>query len=260
MYEAKVSAIRNAQVVCCTCIASGGGVLERFHFSRVLVDEATQATEPSTIVPLCLGAEQVVLVGDHCQLPPTVVSRTAELGGLTVPLFSRLVDCGVRPYLLDTQYRMHPAISQFPCDLFYAGRLKDGVSARDRPAPRGFRWPRPEWPVAMIPVAHGRESTDGSSKENRAEAMEAVRVVDGLLAGGLRPSEVGLITPYAAQVRLLRRLLRGGGRGRGGGGVGVVEVSSVDGFQGREKDVIVFSAVRANDRGQVSSLYIIYTA
>ena len=62
MYEAKVSAIRNAQVVCCTCIASGGGVLERFHFSRVLVDEATQATEPSTIVPLCLGAEQVVLV------------------------------------------------------------------------------------------------------------------------------------------------------------------------------------------------------
>jgi len=107
-YEAKMLAIRNAQVVCATCVGAGSGVLERFRFTRVLIDEATQATEPSTIVPLCLGAEQVVLVGDHCQLPPTVVSESAEACGLTKPLFSRLVDCGVRPFLLDTQCVWRP--------------------------------------------------------------------------------------------------------------------------------------------------------
>ena len=84
-----------AQVLCCTCIGSGHELLDGRRFSRVLIDEATQATEPATLVPLVRGARQVVMVGDHRQLPPTVVSRRAENGGLTRSLFERLVDMGV---------------------------------------------------------------------------------------------------------------------------------------------------------------------
>jgi regulator of nonsense transcripts 1 len=101
-------------------------------FDRVLVDEATQATEPAVLVPLMRGCRQLVLVGDHCQLPPTVLSTRAEEEGHGVPLFSRMVACGVPPFMLDTQYRMHPRIAMFPSDLFYGGLLKNGVSAPER--------------------------------------------------------------------------------------------------------------------------------
>lgn len=93
----KLKTIRNAQVVCCTCIGSGGDILEKLIFERVLLDEATQATEPAVLVPLTRGCRQLVLVGDHCQLPPTVLSTRAEEEGLGVPLFSRMVACGVPP-------------------------------------------------------------------------------------------------------------------------------------------------------------------
>jgi superfamily I DNA and/or RNA helicase len=91
--------------------------------------------------------------------------------------------------------------AQFPCDLFYAGRLQDGVAGTARPAPAGFPWPRPDWPVAFVPVPHGREESEGSSKSNRAEAEAVAAAVAGLLAAGVPPAAVGVITPYAAQVR-----------------------------------------------------------
>jgi len=170
---------------------------------------------------------------------------------VSTPLFTRLVSEGVAPYLLDTQYRMHPAISQLPSDLFYAGRIQDGITQEDRQAPEGFAWPRPEYPVAMLPVNHGEEVAEGNSKSNRAEAEAVVAVLQQLLWGGLQPEDVGVITPYAAQVRLLRGLLRDHATTFG---KIVIEVSSVDGFQGREKEVIVFSCVRANVQGSLGFL------
>ena len=100
-----------AQVLCCTCIGSGHQILDGRRFSRVLIDEATQATEPAALVPLVRGARQIVLIGDHCQLPPTVISQRAENGGLSRSLFERITEMGIEPLLLRTQYRMHPAIS-----------------------------------------------------------------------------------------------------------------------------------------------------
>lgn len=95
-----------AQIICCTCIGSGGDILDGLGpLERVLVDEATQATEAAVLVPLMRGCKQLVLVGDHCQLPPTVLSTRAEEEGHGVPLFSRMVACGVPPYMLDTQVR-----------------------------------------------------------------------------------------------------------------------------------------------------------
>ena len=247
IYKEKLQALQNAQIVCCTCIGSGADILDNMSFERVLVDEATQATEPAVLVPLMRSCRQLVLVGDHCQLPPTVLSTHAAEEGLGVPLFSRMVACGVPPFMLDTQYRMHPAIAMFPSDLFYGGKLISGVSPPERRPLAGFPWPREEFPVAFVPIPHGIEIDDGVSKINEAEAEAACHSVRLLLDGGqCRPQDIAVVTPYAAQVRLIRRLTK-----KLVQGPPYVEVSSTDGFQGREKEAVVFSAVRSNDYGTV---------
>jgi AAA domain len=248
-YKERTKQLKSAQIICCTCIGSGGDILDMLGpFERVLVDEATQATEPAVLVPLMRGCRQLVLVGDHCQLPPTVLSTRAEEEGHGVPLFSRMVACGVPPHMLDTQYRMHPGIAMFPSDLFYGGLLKNGVSAPERRPLPGFPWPREEFPVAFIPVK-GIEMDDGVSKYNEEEANHACRAVELLLAGGqCSVSDIAVVTPYAAQARLIRRMTR---RMTGNAGPPYIEVSSVDGFQGREKEAVVFSAVRSNDYGAI---------
>jgi hypothetical protein len=247
-HKERVKQLKSAQVICCTCIGSGGDILDAMKFERVLVDEATQATEPAILVPLMRGCRQLVLVGDHCQLPPTVLSTRAEEEGHGVPLFSRMVACGVPPYMLDTQYRMHPRIAMFPSDLFYGGLLKNGVSPPERRPLQGFPWPVEEFPVAFIPV-EGIEMDDGVSKYNEAEAETACKTVAMLLAGGqCRVSDIAVVTPYAAQAKLIRRMTR---RLQETTGPPYIEVSSVDGFQGREKEAIVFSAVRCNEYGAI---------
>lgn len=247
-FKERMKVLKNAQVVCCTCIGSGGDILDSMTFERVMIDEATQATEAAVIVPLTRGCRQLVLVGDHCQLPPTVLSTKAEEEGLGVPLFSRMVACGVPPFMLDTQYRMHPGISMFPSDLFYGGKLNDGVSPPERRPLPGFPWPREEFPVAFIPVTEGSEIDDGASKANDAEAAAVCDAVVALLGGGqCTVSQIAVVTPYAAQVRLIRRRLREVLPR----GPPFVEVQSTDGFQGREKEAVVFSAVRSNTYGSV---------
>jgi len=246
-FKEKMRRLKSAQVICCTCIGSGGDILDNMTFERVLVDEATQATEPAVLVPLSRGCRQLVLVGDHCQLPPTVLSTKAEEEGLGVPLFSRMVACGVPPFMLDTQYRMHPAIAMFPSDLFYGGKLQNGVSPPERRPLAGFPWPREEFPVAFVPIQNSVEMDDGVSKYNEAEAAAACDAVSALLQGGqCGVSDIAVVTPYAAQVRLIRRLTR-----KLVQRPPYVEVSSTDGFQGREKEAVVFSAVRSNDYGAV---------
>ena len=237
-----------AQVLCCTCIGVGHQLLDGRRFSRVLLDEATQATEPASLVPLVRGARQIVLVGDHRQLPPTVISRRAENGGLRRSLFERLVAMGIEPMLLDTQYRMHPAISDFPNRTFYQGRLVDGITAAERPNPAGLLWNDWEVPMAFLPV-NGDEllSPDGASKENPAEAGWVAKILENLLqAGDLEEADIGIITPYAGQVRAIRDALPERNDS--------VEVHTVDGYQGREKEVIIFSCVRSNSDGTVGFL------
>ncbi len=237
-----------AQVLCCTCIGSGHDLLDGRSFSRVLIDEATQATEPASLVPLVKGSRQIVLVGDHRQLPPTVISRRAERGGLDRSLFERLVEMGITPLMLTTQYRMHPSISDFPNNRFYDGKLEDGVDRSDREAPAGMLWPDWDAPLAFLPV-EGEEllSPDGASKENSVEASWVVKILIGLIEeGGLEFSSIGIITPYAGQVRAIRDMIPESMQD--------VEVRTVDGYQGREKDVIIFSSVRSNPDGNVGFL------
>ena len=246
--EIRDDILDRCQVLCCTCIGSGHDLLDGRRFSRVLIDEATQATEPASLVPLVRGSRQIVLIGDHKQLPPTVISRRAEDGGLSRSLFERLIDMGIEPKLLTTQYRMHPSISEFPNTHFYQGLLEDGVSTDQRPAPMGMLWPDWESPIALVPV-DGDEllSPDGASKENPAEASWAVKILIGLVEGGeVDLSDIGIVTPYAGQVRAIRDMIPES--------LQSVEVRTVDGYQGREKDVIIFSCVRSNKDGNVGFL------
>ena len=250
------SVLDEAEVICATTIGCGHRLLESRKFPIVLMDEATQATEPSALVPIVKGCRQLVLVGDHQQLPPTVLSRRAEQGGLNRSLFDRLIACGLRSNLLTTQYRMHPILREFPSARFYENRLEDGCTAAQRPPPAGFLWPDWDRPMAFVPI-EGVEETDeeGKSRSNRDEAAKVLGVVDDLLAiGDLQPHDIGVISPYNGQVRELNRLFEMAGGREPGQPYAGLEIKSVDGYQGREKEVIVFSTVRANDRGEVGFL------
>ena len=237
-----------AQVICCTCIGSGNEILDGRRFPQVLIDESTQATEPAALVPLVRGARQVVLVGDHKQLPPTVLSFRAEENGLKRSLFERLIDLGIEPLLLTTQYRMHPAISKFPNQQFYSNKLIDGVNSEERPAPAGLLWPDWENPVAFVPINGGETvSPDGTSRENPLEVSWVLKILEDFLeAGELTQKDIGIITPYAGQVRAIRNSMSEQ--------LDDVEVRTVDGYQGREKEVIIFSCVRSNPEKNVGFL------
>jgi len=248
--------LEHAQVICATCVGAGGRLLDSRRFPLVLLDEATQATEPASLIPLTKGARHVVLVGDHHQLPPTVISRRAEEDGLACSLFERLVALGAPSTMLTTQYRMHPVIREWPSERFYGGQLEDGILAEERVAPAGFVWPDWNAPVAFIPV-EGAEDTspDGASKQNMDEAGLAVRVVDMLLSGNdITPHDIGVVTPYSGQVRLLNDLFESAGGREQHERYHGLEIKTVDGYQGREKDVIVLSAVRANEAGEMGFL------
>ncbi len=237
-----------AEVLCTTNIGAGHFTLANRRFSTVLIDEATQASEPSSLVPIVKGCRQLILVGDHRQLPPTVISRVAEDGGLSIPLFERLLENGVDAHMLTTQYRMHPTIREFPSARFYDNRLKDGCSAADRPPAAGFLWPDWDKPVAFVPV-HGAEISEetGSSRSNIDEAAAVISILnDLLLPGDLNPNDIGIISPYSGQVRLIGQMMPEDLEG--------VEVKSVDGYQGREKEIIILSTVRSNSDGNIGFL------
>lgn len=240
--------LSGAEVLCTTNIGAGHFTLQDRKFPIVLIDEATQASEPSSLVPIVKGARQLILVGDHRQLPPTVISQNAEDGGLKIPLFERLIDNGIPSHMLTTQYRMHSTIREFPSARFYDNRLEDGCNDSERPPAAGFLWPDWNKPVAFVPV-HGSEIQDptSSSKSNMDEAAMVVQIVNDLLAAGdLSPEDVGVISPYSGQVRLIRQLYDEAVDG--------LEIKSVDGYQGREKEIIVLSTVRSNTEGNVGFL------
>jgi len=253
-FDLQMRILQDADVICTTTISSGGDFFSQFAFAGILVDEAAQATELAAVVPLILrGTQRLVLVGDQCQLPPTVQSTEAEERGLSLSLYSRMVDSGgLTPFLLDTQYRSHPMIAEFSARTFYAGRLKSGVKADERPPPRGLPFPRAGMPIGFIDVNHPEEE-EGDSKFNAGEAQQVFNIVnDVFFQRELDVLEVGIVTPYVAQVRQLQRILRN--CVPEGQDPTLLEIASVDNFQGREKDLIIFSAVRSNRTGTVGFL------
>eukprot|EP00612_Vaucheria_litorea_P001253 CAMPEP_0171453154 /NCGR_PEP_ID=MMETSP0945-20130129/976_1 /TAXON_ID=109269 /ORGANISM="Vaucheria litorea, Strain CCMP2940" /LENGTH=681 /DNA_ID=CAMNT_0011977965 /DNA_START=173 /DNA_END=2218 /DNA_ORIENTATION=- len=256
--KAEVTATRDilskSDVIICSCIGSGNDQFlnviqkselfsESLQFTTVLIDEATQATEPSCLIPLLNGCEQLILVGDQNQLPPTVLSESTSNKGLSVSLFTRLIYAGIKPFLLTRQYRMHPKIAEFPNNQFYSGKLVSMTDHFSRPLPKGFDWPNSKVPVAFLDLNaenfEKRIKSDFSvgstsfSLSNLREAREVISILSQFLAKN-SPESIGVISPYSGQVRLIQDLFKEADISER------VEVRSVDGFQGREKNIIIF--------------------
>ncbi|KIP09412.1 hypothetical protein PHLGIDRAFT_22921 [Phlebiopsis gigantea 11061_1 CR5-6] len=256
--------VRSADVVCTTCITSASLPLKSVDFPIVFIDEASMSTEPASLIPLMKGSQHVALIGDHKQLPPVITSLEAQDQGLG--------------------YRMHPAISRFPAAEFYGTALRDGtvdaagnVAAALSP-PHSMVFPElarmgaggpegAERRPSVVFLDHlGSESVKDRSRVNWAEARIVCSLVEDLLLRNptLTGSDIGIIAPYAAQITLLTRLLTAdaGQAARFEAVLGParaaetheVEVKTVDGFEGREKDVVVFSTVRNNAAGAIGFL------
>jgi superfamily I DNA and/or RNA helicase len=244
--------LNGADVVCATLTGLDSEVLGQRQFDLAVIDEASQSTEPASWLPL-LHCRRVVLAGDHCQLPPTVLSQEAAQEGLGISLMERLVGIlgTTVTRRLDVQYRMHQAIMEFPSLQFYDGSLAAHDSVRNHrlyDLPGVSAHELTTTAVRFIDTAGAgydeQVEADGASRLNPKEADLVCRKVRELVDARVPPEAIAVMAPYAAQVRLLRERLKVSG----------VEIDSVDGFQGREKEAIVISLVRSNPEGEVGFL------
>ncbi len=254
----------DAQVLCGTLTGVDAELLGERRFDLVVIDEAAQAIEPACWIPLA-RTTRLVLAGDHCQLPPTVLSQEAARAGLAQSLPERLLaahgpDIARR---LTVQYRMHEAIMGFSSGEFYESSLvADAAVAGHRlvDLPGVAASPLTEGPLEFIDTAgagYDEElEPDGESRRNPLEAALVVKKVRELLAAGVPPSDIAVIAPYSAQVRLIREQLGSTAASRSADAEAIegVEVDSVDGFQGREKEAVVISLVRSNRDGEIGFL------
>ncbi|MCX6080909.1 MAG: AAA domain-containing protein [Chloroflexi bacterium] len=251
--EQVIERLLNAsQIICATLTGLDRDLLGSQHFDWCIVDEASQSTEAAAWAPLQI-ADRVVLAGDHFQLPPTVISSEALAQGFDISLLERLMaqtgkDISRR---LTVQYRMHHEIMDFSSQEFYEGsltahssvenhRLSDlpGVTSNDLT----------DTPIHFIDTAGASydesQEPDGDSRFNISEALLVVKKVQDLLDSGLAPANIAVISPYSAQVRLLRARIT----------QPEIEIDSVDGFQGREKEAVIVSLVRSNRENQIGFL------
>ena len=255
--------LNRADVILTTLTGIDSRTLGQRFFDLCVIDEAGQSTEPATWIPLT-RAQKVVLAGDHQQLPPTILSQQAAREGYGVSLLEQLMtragaDISRR---LDIQYRMHEQIMGFSSAEFYAGTLIADTQVSqhrisDLPAIQTPQAPliAPfDAPLLFIDTAGANydEAIDPETKSryNHLEGDLIVRLVEELIAAGIDPEVIGVITPYSAQVNRLRSRFRADPSSPNA----QVEVNSVDGFQGREKEVILISLVRSNEQGDIGFL------
>ncbi|XP_027334796.1 uncharacterized protein LOC113849239 [Abrus precatorius] len=255
-YSIKNFCLRCSRMVFCT--ASSSARLHAVGFDRLemlVIDEAAQLKECESIIPLQLpGLRHIVLIGDEKQLPALVKSEISDKAGFGRSLFERLVLLGHEKHLLNVQYRMHPSISLFPNMEFYDKQILDSPSVKGKSYEKlvlqgdMFKF------YSFINVAYGQdEFGEGNSRKNMVEVGVVSEIVHDLYKESTSRKQtvtVGVISPYKAQVVAIQDAL---GK-RIGGHVHKdfsVKVSTVDGFQGGEEDVIIISTVRYNSMGFV---------
>ena len=253
-----------ARVIASTLTGSANRLLSGTKFTTLFIDEAAQALEPACWIAI-RRASRVVLAGDHCQLPPTVKSMAAMKGGLATTLMERVAR--LKPdavTLLKMQYRMNEQIMRFPNEWFYGGLVESAPEVRHR----GIL--DYDTPIAWVDTSEIGNGDDGRplygeqfvgesfGRINRAEAMLTLDTLERYIGkiGKERVlderMDVGIISPYRAQVQYLRRLIRK--REFFKPYRHLISVNTVDGFQGQERDIIFISLVRANTEGQIGFL------
>ncbi|MCH5235226.1 MAG: AAA family ATPase [Muribaculaceae bacterium] len=259
-----------AHVIASTLVGSSSRLLSGMNFTTLFIDEAAQALEAATWIPM-RRAGRVILAGDHCQLPPTIKSFEAMKEGLGKSLMERIVENHPEAVkLLTAQYRMHQDIMKFPNDWFYGGKMTAspevqyrGILDYDTP----IEWidttnlvEKEEWDNLEIePEDSFAETITGNfGKVNKDEALVAIMTLQKYIEkiGISRILEenldIGIISPYRTQTILLRKLIRNTSFFRPIRKL--ISVNTVDGFQGQERDIILVSMVRSNSSGQIGFL------
>lgn len=249
----------NAQVIACTFVGAASSFLKGRCFPAVFIDEAAQGLEPATWIPV-LNAGKLVMAGDHCQLPPTIKSLWAAREGLQQTLFEKTVNRNRDATLmLDMQYRMPELIMGFSNARFYKNKLKAAPNTI-------LHFLHEDEKVMEFVDTAGSGFTEYLDKEslsisNREEARASLKILTNLLKSrGIKDKsgqmwDIGLVSPYSAQVRYLKGLvaedpefilLKSLGRN--------LTVNTIDGFQGQERDIMVISLVRSNTKGEIGFL------
>lgn len=259
--------IHGSEVVLSTLNGCGARNLMNEEFDVVIIDEATQALEAECWIALRKG-KKAILAGDHLQLPPTVKSRSSissvpvipktltKATSLSITLFDRLLAMYGNHIkrMLKVQYRMHHKIMEFPSQELYEGALVADASVAERLLTDLDSVQETDdtiSPVVLIDTAgagllEAQVDEDEESKLNEGEVEKVVEHVESLIDAGVIEGDIGVITPYSAQVSKLNQAMKERWPG--------LEIGTVDGFQGREKEAIIVSLVRSNDDHQVGFL------
>ena len=261
-----------ARVIACTLVGSAHRLLDGQKFGTLFIDEAAQALEAACWIPI-RKVSRVILAGDHCQLPPTVKSIAAVKAGLGKTLMERIVENKPEVVtLLKMQYRMNEEIMRFSSDWFYGNQVESAPEVKyrsilDLDIP--MTWidtselsaelaSQPDAEAPVKPLFREEFVGESFGRINKAEAELTLLTLESYFKkiGKQRildeRLDVGIISPYRAQVQYLRRLLKK--REFFKPYRSLISVNTVDGFQGQERDIILISLVRANDEGQIGFL------
>ncbi len=236
--------IEISDVILATNSSAALDSIAKTKFDVAIIDEASQATIPSILIPIA-KARRFILAGDHKQLPPTIIS--AKAGDLEKTLFEELIKIyPSKSQLLNVQYRMNKLLMKFPNKEFYNNGLKSDASVDEIKIDDLLNSNNHEEALLFINtsnVDNNREAhlKDSKSIMNQLESEIAVRIAKDYLDAGISEEDIGIISPYADQVKVIQEKTP-------------VEVKTVDGFQGREKEIIIISTVRSNDDGNIGFL------
>lgn len=235
-----------AKVICTTLIGASAKAIEENKYSTLIIDEASQALEPECWNAM-LKADRTILAGDHLQLSPVVKSDSAKKLGLGVTLLDRMSGKINFDYMLKVQYRMHESILQFSNAQFYDNKLLSDEKVKFRCIPNDTHT------VQFIDTSGcGFYEEFDQKKRSYRNSQEYFILREYLLTQKEKqlPYSIGIISPYASQVNYIRTEIIGDKDFEGMD----IQVDTVDGFQGQEKDVIYISFVRSNDQANVGFL------
>ncbi|ELP85043.1 splicing endonuclease positive effector sen1, putative [Entamoeba invadens IP1] len=243
-HSVTIDIISNCDVICCTLNSAGCDTLQQHLFGKIetcIIDEAVQCVEVSALIPLKYGVERCIMIGDQKQLPSTVLSPKSITYKYNKSLFERLLECGLNVTLLTQQYRMESKIREFPSNEFYEGRLADGVKIEKINSVSNS--------VLFLNVC-GKE--DRLGKESSLFNTEEVKAVVFLLTEISKNVEcvhwdIGIITPYRKQVLDVKKAIE---QNEVAKSLNVL-VNTVDGFQGREFDIVIMSCVRSSEHNGI---------
>lgn len=235
--------IEESDVIVSTNSSAALDSINNIRFDVAIIDEASQTTIPSVLIPIA-KAHRFILAGDHKQLPPTILSDKAY--ELEETLFESLIEkYPHKAQLLNIQYRMNEKLMQFPNSQFYNSLLQTDESVNDITL-NDLIDNDDENVLNFIDTSQMEDNkeehlNDSKSYINRLEAKICLEIANKYLEEGIKEEQIGIISPYADQVKIISDKTS-------------IEVKSVDGFQGREKEIIIISTVRSNDRGEIGFL------